>query len=75
MNIKGAKLYLAAFALAVWTAYFNLGSAPVGDEIAAWLAWVLPIAGGSVIPFLGVELADMLRDFARRLAGDDEARS
>ena len=71
-QIQGAKLYLAAFTLAVWTAYFNLDTAPVSGAINDWLAWALPIAGVAPVPFLGVELTDVLRDFARRLSGRNE---
>lgn len=70
-NIQGAKLYLASFTLAIWMAYFQIDTAPISGDILAAVKWALPIAGTAPLPFLGIELTEMLRDFARRLSGKD----
>lgn len=66
--ITGAKLYLASFTLAVWMAFFNLPGPFAGSELE-YAKYVLPILGTAPLPFLGIELTTMLKEFAERLAG------
>lgn len=67
-SVSGPKLYLAAFTLAVWMAFFSLPG-PFSQEIVDYLKFALPIAGTAPLPFLGVELTTMLKDFAEKLSG------
>ena len=72
MEVKGAKLYVAAVFATAFAMRVSLGEAPFNVELASTIGWVLNGVVAGLGAILGPEVADGVRAIVMKLAGRDD---